>query len=106
VARVAWVERATRREAQVSWNEETEVVMAPRAEILSRSADELLERRILPRYEPSEAWLAYIAHHVASKNWHGPSSVTRGSSRGEPRPAGEPVRQPGRSALGAEGCRS
>jgi hypothetical protein len=53
--------------AQVSWNEETGVVTAPRTEILSRSADELLERRILPRYEPTEAWLAYIAHHVASK---------------------------------------
>ena len=53
--------------AQVSWNEETGVVVAPRTEILSRSADELLERRILPRYEPTEAWLAYVAHHVASK---------------------------------------
>ena len=51
----------------MSWNEETGIVMAPRTEILSRSADELLERRILPRYEPTEAWLAYIAHHVASK---------------------------------------
>src|SRR5450759_2318353 len=50
-----------------SWNQETGVVTAPRTEILSRSADELLERRILPRYEPTEAWLAYIAHHVASK---------------------------------------
>ena len=27
----------------------------------------MLERRILPRYEPTEAWLAYIAHHIASK---------------------------------------
>jgi hypothetical protein len=53
--------------AQVSWNQETGVVVAPRTEILSRSADELLERRVLPRYEPTEAWLAYIAHHVASK---------------------------------------
>ena len=53
--------------AQVSWNEETGVVTAPRTEILSRSADELLERRVLPRYEPTEAWLAYVAHHVASK---------------------------------------
>ena len=53
--------------AQVSWNQETGVVVAPRTEILSRSADELLERRILPRYEPTEAWLAYIAHHIASK---------------------------------------
>jgi len=51
----------------VSWNEETGVVVAPRTEILSRSAEELLERRILPRYEPSEGWLAYLAHHVASK---------------------------------------
>src|SRR5450759_5978293 len=50
-----------------SWNQETGVVVAPRTEILSRSADELLERRILPRYEPTEAWLAYIAHHIASK---------------------------------------
>lgn len=53
--------------AQVSWNEETGVVVAPRTEILSSSANELLERRILPRYEPTEGWLAYVAHHVASK---------------------------------------
>jgi hypothetical protein len=53
--------------AQVSWNDESGVVTAPRTEILSCSAEELLERRILPRYEPSEAWLAYLAHHVASK---------------------------------------
>jgi hypothetical protein len=53
--------------AQLNWNKETGIVMAPRTEILSRSADELLERRILPRYEPTEVWLAYVAHHVASK---------------------------------------
>jgi hypothetical protein len=53
--------------AQVNWNKETGVVTAPRTEILSRSADELLERRILPRYEPTEGWLAYVAHHIASK---------------------------------------
>ena len=52
---------------QVSWNEETGVVAAPRTEILSSSANELLEQRILPRYEPTEGWLAYVAHHVASK---------------------------------------
>jgi hypothetical protein len=53
--------------AQVSWNDETGIVVAPRTEILSSSANELLERRILPRYEPNEGWLAYVAHHVASK---------------------------------------
>ena len=33
--------------AQVSWNQETGIVVAPRTEILSRSADELLERFFL-----------------------------------------------------------
>lgn len=53
--------------AQVTWNEQNGVVSAPRTEILSASAEELLTERVLPRYDGSESWRAFIAHHVASK---------------------------------------
>ncbi|MGV0985090.1 MAG: phage terminase large subunit family protein [Limnohabitans sp.] len=53
--------------AQVSWNEQNGVVSAPRTEILSASAEELLTERVLPRYDGSDSFRAFIAHHVASK---------------------------------------
>jgi hypothetical protein len=50
------------------WNEKTGMVSAPRTETLSRSADELLTKRVLPRYEPGNPdWVAYLTHHRNSK---------------------------------------
>jgi Phage terminase large subunit (GpA) len=53
--------------AQLRWNESNGIVEAPRTEILSTSAEELLTRRVLPRYDGSNGWKEYVAHHVASK---------------------------------------
>jgi hypothetical protein len=53
---------------ELQWNDKLGVVGCPRTEILAHSQRELLEERILPRYDPdNEAWEAYIAHHVNSK---------------------------------------
>jgi hypothetical protein len=52
---------------QVVWNEKTGDVTAPRTEILSKSADELLAERVLPRYDGSEAYEAFLVHHWNSK---------------------------------------
>ncbi len=49
------------------WDEKEGLVGAPRTEVLDRSHDELLLDRVLPRFDGSEAWVAYIAHHVNSK---------------------------------------
>lgn len=44
------------------------VVYSPRDRALSETAEELLTRKVLPKYEPgSLLWKAYIAHHVNSK---------------------------------------
>ena len=45
----------------------THSVSAPRTEILTASSIELLTKRILPRYDGSEAYEAFIKHHENSK---------------------------------------
>lgn len=48
----------------VKFDEATRWVVAPRTETLSRSSEELLSQRILPKYDNGEAYQAYITHHT------------------------------------------
>jgi hypothetical protein len=52
---------------EVVWNDKTHVVSAPRTEILTKSADELLTRRVLPQFDGSPDYEAYVSHHENSK---------------------------------------
>lgn len=52
---------------EVKFDEATHAVSAPRTEILTRSSTELLTERILPRYDGSDVYDAYILHHTNSK---------------------------------------
>lgn len=49
------------------WNEDTQVVKLPRTEFLSQSATELLTVHVLPRFDGSPAWEAFIRHHENSQ---------------------------------------
>lgn len=51
----------------VKFDQLTSSVSVPRTEILSRSAEELLSTRILPKYDGSEVYNAYITHHTNSR---------------------------------------
>lgn len=52
---------------EVKFDETTHAVSVPRTEILTRSSTELLTERILPRYDGSDVYDAYILHHTNSK---------------------------------------
>lgn len=52
---------------EVRWVEAEGLVSSPRTEILSKSSTELLSERVLPKYDGSEAYEAFLTHHVNSK---------------------------------------
>jgi hypothetical protein len=62
--RCRWIQAKVR---DIRWDEDTRLVTAPRTETLTRSSIELLTQRILPIYDNSEVYDAYIAHHENSK---------------------------------------
>lgn len=49
------------------WDQEIGLVKVPRTEVLTQSAKELLTLQILPRFDGSPAWEAFIRHHEASQ---------------------------------------
>lgn len=60
--------RATysRQVQEPKWDNELGKVTLPRDTILSMAADELLTTRLLPRFDSSPAWEAFIRHHENS----------------------------------------
>lgn len=53
---------------ELKWDEKLAVVQIPRDRFLSETASELIAGgKILPRYESTPTWRAYIDHHVNSK---------------------------------------
>lgn len=52
---------------EVKFDEKTYTVSAPRTEILTASSIELLTKRVLPQFDGSETYQAYIDHHKNSK---------------------------------------
>jgi hypothetical protein len=52
---------------ETNWDEELRLVTIPREQILSESAKELLERRVLPRFDGSPEWEKFIQHHENAK---------------------------------------
>jgi len=54
--------------AETRWDPDQARVVVPRERALSETMEELLTKRILPRYDPDDPnWEAFIAHHVNSK---------------------------------------
>ena len=51
----------------VVWNEAEATVSAPRSRVLSEMSSELLNTRLLPRYDGSPEWERFIDHMSASK---------------------------------------
>lgn len=51
----------------IRWDDTTMQVTPPRTEILTRSSMEILTERILPKYDGTDVYDAFIAHHVNSK---------------------------------------
>jgi hypothetical protein len=54
--------------AETRWDEDGARVVAPRERVLDETMEELLTKRVLPRYDPDDPnWIAFIAHHVNAK---------------------------------------